>query len=67
MTANTPSLSLPVLIETNELDKQINQANLVLVDVRKEDQYNAGHLPGAMRLDYAAIVRQAPPVGGLLG
>lgn len=37
-----------------------------VVDLRKPEEFTAGHVPGAVRVDYAALVRGEPPVGGLL-
>lgn len=36
------------------------------VDLRKPEEFAAGHVPGAVRMDYASLVRGEPPVGGLL-
>jgi len=38
----------------------------LIVDLRKPEIFAAGHVPGALHLDYAALVRGEPPVGGLL-
>lgn len=37
-----------------------------VVDLRKPEEFSAGHVPGAVRMDYASLVREEPPVGGLL-
>ena len=56
----------PLLLEPNQLQDALSEPSLVLIDVRAADQYQAGHLPGALRLEYASILKQAPPIGGLL-
>ena len=56
----------PLLLEPSDLQEMLSESSLVLLDVRAEDQYLAGHLPGAIRLEYASILKQSPPVGGLL-
>jgi thiosulfate/3-mercaptopyruvate sulfurtransferase len=37
-----------------------------VVDMRKPEAFAEGHVPGAVALDYAALVREDKPVGGLL-
>lgn len=48
------SRSAGAVVEVSELDSAIRQAggDLVIFDVRSEDDYAAGHLPGAVRIDY---------------
>ena len=38
----------------------------LVVDLRKPEALAGGHVPGAVHLDYSALVRAEPPVGGLL-
>ena len=38
----------------------------LVVDLRKPEAFAVGHVPGAVRVDYASLVRSEPPVGGLL-
>jgi thiosulfate/3-mercaptopyruvate sulfurtransferase len=40
-----------LLIEPEALQKRLGTPNLRLVDVRSQTDYDAGHLPGAVRLD----------------
>jgi thiosulfate/3-mercaptopyruvate sulfurtransferase len=44
----------------------VGDASVLVVDLRKPDAFGVGHVPGAVRLDFAALVRGEPPVGGLL-
>lgn len=57
---------LPLLVEPEELAKHLNDPGLLIVDVRNIDSYAEGHIPGAVNLDYASIIRIAPPAMGLL-
>ena len=40
-----------MLISTNELKKQLDDQDLVLIDTRGYKQYSEGHIPGAVLLD----------------
>lgn len=54
------------LIEPEQLAKEGIIPGRVLVDLSRPDVNAAGHIAGALHLDYAAIVRVQPPVMGLL-
>lgn len=56
----------PDIIEPAELEPRLDEKDLLLVDMRALPAYAGGHIPNAVQLDYAAIVRSEPPVGGLL-
>ncbi|MFQ5573018.1 MAG: sulfurtransferase [Nitrosopumilaceae archaeon] len=43
-----------MLINTSELEKILNDPNLVLIDARTFREYSAGHIPGAVNLDIFA-------------
>jgi len=58
--------NLPLLIEAEQLNGQLNDERLLLIDMSNPDSYSAAHIPGAVNLPYAAIVRAVPPAGGLL-
>lgn len=61
-----PEPHLPLLVEADVLQRQLDTPNLLVVDLTKPETYAAGHIPGAVYLDYPHIVRMANPVGGLL-
>lgn len=61
-----PLSAFPVLLEPAELAAHLDDPALLLLDLRAPDAYAQGHIPGAVQLDYAALVRAAPPVMGLL-
>lgn len=48
------SQSAEALVEVSELDDAVRAAgdDVVVFDVRPESEYDAGHLPGALRIDY---------------
>ncbi len=48
-TANKPEAS--ILVETDQLQKKLNDKNLRVLDVRSQNEYAKGHIPGAPRVD----------------
>lgn len=40
------------IVSTEWLDKNLSDAKLVIVDIRKVEEYNAGHVPGAINIFY---------------
>lgn len=57
---------LPLLVEADVLQGHLDNPELIIVDLTKAETYAKGHIPGAVFLDYAQIVRMEKPVGGLL-
>lgn len=57
---------LPLLVESAELEPHLGSALLLVVDLNRAELYAAGHLPGAVRLEYADITAAEPPATGLL-
>ncbi|MDH3355102.1 MAG: sulfurtransferase [Chromatiales bacterium] len=57
---------LPRLVEAEILEKELENPKLLIIDLCRHEYYQKHHVPGAYPLDYATIVRNAPPVGGLL-
>lgn len=57
---------LPRLVEPAELEAHLGDARLLLVDMSRHETYLESHIPGAVNLDYAALVRAEPPALGLL-
>ena len=55
-----------LLIEPEQLESRLNDAKLLVVDMRNTDRYRESHIPGAVHLDYADIIRVSPPAMGLL-
>lgn len=53
--------------QLNTADGAAGAANTpLIVDLRKAEDFAAGHVPGAVNAAYADLVRGEPPVGGLL-
>ena len=61
----TPPL-LPRLVEPFELQARLGEVRLLIVDMSRRETYLESHIPGAVNLDYAALVRAEPPAQGLL-
>ncbi len=58
--------ALPRLLAPVALAERLTEENLRIVDLTPAEHYPSGHIPGAVFLDYADIVRHQPPVMGLL-
>ena len=59
-------LDLPLIIEVEHLEQQLEHENLLLVDLSQPTTYVQYHIPRAVFLDYAWIVRIEHPRMGLL-
>ncbi|NIR31046.1 MAG: sulfurtransferase [Gammaproteobacteria bacterium] len=57
---------LPLILEPDQLRERLGAPELLVVDLCRPEVYAAVHVPGAVHLDYGAIVASRPPVGGLL-
>ncbi len=56
---------LPLLIEAEHLEDLLGEEGLLIVDLSREQTYAELHVPGAIHLDYAALVQMQKPVMGL--
>jgi len=57
---------LPLIVEPEELERQLANPGILIVDLCKPEVYPQTHIPGAVHLDYAQIVVARRPVMGLL-
>ncbi len=55
-----------ILITSEALGQDLERPGQVIVDLCAPERYASGHIPGALHLDYAQVVRHQPPVMGLL-
>ncbi len=60
------STLLPLLIEADELEKQLHHPDILIIDVGKASTYQNYHIPGAIHLPYTSLLHAQPPVMGLL-
>lgn len=60
------TLQLPLLLEPEQLEKHLANSALLIMDVRNIDSYAEGHIPGAINVNYASLIRVNPPAMGLL-
>jgi thiosulfate/3-mercaptopyruvate sulfurtransferase len=58
--------NLPLLIEPESLQACLTDPAVLIVDLCDPASYATGHIPGAVPLDYADLVRVEPPAMGLL-
>jgi thiosulfate/3-mercaptopyruvate sulfurtransferase len=61
---STPAL--PLLLEPDELQTRLGAPGLLVIGLCKPTTYAQAHVPGAVNLDYAQLVRANPPAMGLL-
>lgn len=57
---------LPLIVEPDVLDQHLSDPGIRIVDLCRYDIYARQHIPGAVHLDYAKLLRNVPPVMGLL-
>ena len=48
-TGKKPDVS--ILVEPDQLEKKLNDKNIRILDVRSQNEYAKGHIPGALRVD----------------
>ncbi len=60
------------IVSTDWLQKNLENAKLVIVDVRKVEEYKAGHIPGAVNVFYGSwaikkgdLLNELPPIDDL--
>jgi thiosulfate/3-mercaptopyruvate sulfurtransferase len=58
------AVPLPLFLEPEALQQVLGKDELLVVDLSSD--YEQGHIPGAVHLDYEQITRSQPPVKGLL-
>ncbi|MBK1673134.1 thiosulfate sulfurtransferase [Ectothiorhodospira shaposhnikovii] len=56
----------PLVIDPLALEARLQDQRLRIVDLSPADRHAAGHVPGAIHLDYGRLVTSAGPVMGLL-
>jgi thiosulfate/3-mercaptopyruvate sulfurtransferase len=61
-----PELQLPLIVDSDALERVLGRDNLLVVDVDDEATYAQHHIPDAVHLDYESIVDKQPPAAGLL-
>lgn len=62
---NEPSQSAAALVSFDDLQGRLNEPDLRLLDVRAKDDYDEGHIPGAIWVDLGAAKKLAGEPGGL--
>jgi thiosulfate/3-mercaptopyruvate sulfurtransferase len=55
----------PLLLGVDELAARLDEAGLRLLDARKREEYDKGHIPGAVWLDTAALQKRSGEPGAL--
>lgn len=57
---------LPVIVEPDELEARLEDEAILVVDLSKSETYQQYHIPGAVHVDYASLIREDPPAKGML-
>ncbi|GAB6041039.1 sulfurtransferase [Endothiovibrio diazotrophicus] len=57
---------LPLIIEPDALERRLGEEGLLIVDLCRADLYARFHIPGAIHLDYGALVSGIQPATGEL-
>lgn len=58
--------ALPLLLEPDQLEPRLDGDGLLVVDLSDSATHMSCHVPGAVHLDYGALVMARPPAMGLL-
>jgi thiosulfate/3-mercaptopyruvate sulfurtransferase len=57
---------LPLLLEPAELARHLDDDNLLIVDLSKDQVHDQAHVPGAVHLDFKRLLAGTQPAPGLL-
>ena len=64
-------IALPI-VSTNDLEKNLTNPKVVVLDIRKVEEYKAGHIPGAINVAYGSwaikkgdLLNELPPIDEL--
>ncbi len=60
------SQKLPLIIEPQLLEKYLTDSSCIILDLSKLENFQKFHIPNAIHLEYAKIIRNDKPVMGLL-
>jgi thiosulfate/3-mercaptopyruvate sulfurtransferase len=58
--------NLPLLIESEDLNKALGNQDLLIIDLCSEQSFNEGHIPGAIHVLPSALTCGQPPAPGKL-
>jgi len=56
----------PILVEPEILVGHLGDSDLLIVDLSQATTFEQMHVPGAVHLDYARLIRREPPAMGML-
>jgi len=60
------TLDTPWVIEADDLDAILNKPDTCVIDLSSPERYQFEHIPTAISLDYSSIVKNTPPILGLI-
>ena len=59
-------MDLPLIIEPDALEAALGTPGLLVVDLSRQSTHAQFHVPGAVFLEYASIIRPQPPAMGMV-
>jgi thiosulfate/3-mercaptopyruvate sulfurtransferase len=57
---------LPLLVEPEALVKYVGDSRVLIIDLSQPTTFSQMHVPGAINLQYARLIRKDPPAMGML-
>ncbi len=58
--------TIALIVEADELEQHLNDENICIIDLSKDETYLQSHIPGAVHLQYPRILHVEKPVMGLV-
>lgn len=64
-TADQPSVTQPGAVDVATLKSAMDNGNITVIDVRTDDEYNSGHVPGARHIPLNDLPGQLSSLQGM--
>lgn len=55
-------MTLPLVIDADQLAPALSSPDLLILDLSSQENYHAGHVPGAIRVDSSILMSGRPPI-----
>ena len=60
----TAKVNPDIFADVNWVEKHLNDPNVQIVDARTKEEYDAGHIPNAINIDYTSLMRREDRLKG---